>query len=364
MKHYLKVLCVLLVVVFFTGIASAQSLEERLKSMVSSNAEMYVNPLVTAFGSGMNSGWFHSARPHKLLGFDFGVRAMMVTFPDDQKTFEFDISQLSDYDFSTEILTYSIGLTAADLYPNHEVPTFFGSDEEVDVRATKDQIVDLIKGQLISEGASQTEISAASSLIDGAADDALLVVPSLKIAGTGLEFLPLVVPQAAIGLSIPMLPIKAELVFRGMPEIDLGEDLGTFKFFGGGVKLALDPFIPIPMFPVNIAVGAYTQKIALGDVLEANNTLISLMVGKDINLLVFGVGVYGAVGVESSNIELKYDFITDDGTVTPIKFDMEGENKFRTTIGGRVKLAVFNINADYSMGADNVVTIGAGISIR
>ncbi|MBU4444041.1 MAG: hypothetical protein L6422_05110 [Candidatus Marinimicrobia bacterium] len=364
MKHYLKVLCILLTVVFLTGIASAQSLEERLQTMMEKNAEMYVNPLVTAFGSGMNSGWFHSAKPHKLLGFDFGVRAMIVTFPDDQKTFNFDISQLSGYSFSTSISGYSISLTAADLYPNHEVPTFFGSDEEVDVRATKDQIVDLIEGQLISEGATQTELSTASSLIDGAADEALDVVPSLKIAGTGLEFLPLIVPQAAVGLSVPMLPIKAELVFRGIPEIDLGEDLGMFKFFGGGVKLALDPFIPIPLFPVNISVGAYTQKMTLGDVLEANNTLMSLMVGKDISLLVIGVGVYGAVGVESSNIKLKYDFITDDGTITPIKFDMKGENKFRTTVGARVRLAVFNVSADYSMGVDNVVTIGAGISIR
>ena len=129
MKRFLKVFCVFLIVfAFCAGIISAQSLEERLKSMVSSNAEMYVNPLVTAFGSGMNSGWFHSAKPHKLLGFDIGVRAMMVTFPDDQKIFEFDISQLSDYSFSTLISTYSISLTAADLYPNHEVPTFFGSD--------------------------------------------------------------------------------------------------------------------------------------------------------------------------------------------------------------------------------------------
>ncbi len=369
MKHYLKVLCVLLTVVFLTGIASAQSLEERLKSMVSSNAEMYVNPLVTAFGSGMNSGWFHSAKPHKLLGFDIGARAMVVTFPDDQKIFNFDVSQLEDYDFSPTIEGYTINLSATDLYPNTEVPTVLGSNDEVDIRADKDQLVQIIIDQLVEQGASDAVISAASSTIAAAADNALLAVPPLKLAGTGLEFLPLIVPQAAVGLSLPTLPIKAELVFRGMPEIDLGNDLGKFKFFGGGAKLALDPFIPIPMFPVNIAVGAYAQKMALGSVFEANNTLISLMAGKDFSLLLFGVGIYGAVGMESSNIKINYEYMNDEDANDPlngteIKFDMKGENKFRTTVGASVKLATFKISADYSMGADNVVTVGAGLSIR
>ena len=369
MKHYLKVLCILLTVVFLTGIALAQPLEERLQTMVSSNAEMYMNPLATAFGSGMNSGWFHSAKPHKLLGFDFGVRAMVVTFPDDQKMFDFDISQLEDYDFSTTLQGYTINMSAADLYPNTEVPTILGSNDEVDIRADKDQLVQIITDQLVEQGASDLVISTASLAINDAADDALLAVPELVLAGTGLEFLPLIVPQAAVGLSLPMLPIKAEIVIRGLPEVELDEELGSFKFVGGGVKLALDPFIPIPMFPVNIAVGAYTQKMALGSVFEANNTLMSLMVGKDLNLILFGVGIYGAIGMESSNIKINYEYMNDEDANDPlngtkIKFDMKGENKFRTTVGARIRLAVINISADYSMGADNVVTIGAGISIR
>ncbi len=370
MKHYLKVLCVLLTVVFLTGIASAQSLEERLKSMVSSNAEMYVNPLVTAFGSGMNSGWFHSARPHKLLGFDIGARAMVVTFPDDQKIFNFDVSALElNEQITIGGSTYDITLNGEDLYPNRDVPTFFGSDKEGGFDpASEDAIVDLIEGQLLDQGILQTVLDQA--VVQNNLSDIASAVPFVYTPpGTGLEFLPLIVPQAAIGLSLPTLPIKAELVFRGIPEIDLGDDLGKFKFFGGGAKLALDPFIPIPMFPVNIAVGAYTQKMALGSVFEANNTLISLMAGKDFSLLLFGVGVYGAVGMESSDIKINYEYINDKDANDPlngteIKFDMKGENKFRTTVGASVKLATFKISADYSMGADNVVTVGAGLSIR
>jgi len=365
MKSSTKLLgTMILVVLLFTGMLFGQSLEERLQSMVAKNAEMYMNPLATAFGSGMNSGWFHSAKPHKLLGFDFGVRAMAVTFPDDQKMFNFDISQLEDYNFSTTISDYSIEMTAADLYPNTEVPTILGKNKTVDVRASKDQLVQIITDQMVNKGANADAISAAGTLIEDAAENALKAVPKMEIKGTGLDFIPLVVPQAAVGLSLPMLPIKAEIVVRGMPEVEISKELGSLQFFGGGAKLALDPFIPIPMFPVNIAVGAYTQKMTLGSVFEANNTLMSLMVGKDLNLMSLGLGVYGAVGLESSNIKIKYDLELPDGTVSPVRFDMKGDNKFRTTIGGRIRLAVININADYSVGADNVFTVGAGISIR
>jgi len=374
MKNSIKLFgMAIMITMLLAGLVFGQSLEERLQSMVSTNAEMYMNPLATAFGSGMNSGWFHSAKPHKMLGFDFGVRAMAVTFPDDQKMFDFDISQLEDYDFSTTIsvLTqnYTIQMSAADLYPNTEVPSILGSKDGVDVRANKDQLVQIITNQLADQGASDAAITAAGTLIDDAAEDALQVVPSLVLAGTGLEVLPLMVPQAAVGLSLPMLPIKAEIVVRGLPEVEINKDLGSFQFFGGGVKLALDPFIPIPMFPVNIAVGAYTQKMALGSVFEANNTLLTLMAGKDLSLLLFGVGVYGAVGMESSNIKINYEYMNEEDVNDPlngtsVKFDMKGDNKFRTTIGGRIRLAVININADYTMGADNVLTAGVGISIR
>jgi hypothetical protein len=366
---------VLLILVPAFVLVAGQSIEEKLQTMVAKNAELYMNPLVTAFGSGMNSGWFHSAKPHKLLGFDVGVKAMMVTFPEDQKTFDFDISQLEDYDFSTTIsipgvtTQYSVDLSAADLYPNTEVPTVLGSNKGVDLRADKDQIVQLITGQLEDQGATAQVLSAASTYIDQAADNALNVVPPLTIAGTGLKALPLMVPQAAIGLSIPTLPIKAEIVLRGIPEVKISKELGSFKFFGGGGKLALDPFIPIPMFPVNISLGAYTQKMSLGSFFEANNTLFSLMAGKDLNLLLFGVGVYGAVGLESSNIKIKYEYMNKDDAHDPlngtkIKFDMKGDNKFRTTLGAHIRLAVFDISADYSMGADNVLTAGVGLSIR
>jgi len=374
MKISIKNVCsVLVIVALLVGLVGAQSIEEKLSEMASKNAKLYVTPLVTAFGSGMNSGWFHSAKPHKLLGFDIGVRAMLVQVPTDQKTFNFDLSAIEPITESIPLGvlgTKTITLDPDVIYPDREVPTFFGKDEAAVIEADDEGIVADIKSQLLAQGVAQAVLDqpAIQSNLQSIANN----IPDLTppIIGTNLKSLPLAAPQAAVGLSIPTLPIKAEVVVRALPEIEL-KDIGKFKFLGFGGKLALDPFIPIPMFPVNISVGAYLQKMSVGKVFETNHSLYTLMVGKDLSLLLFGVGVYGGVGMEKSKVKIKYTYNPENpdpndpiAPGTQIKFDLTGENKFRTTLGAHIRLTVFDISADYSMGADNVLTAGLGISIR
>jgi len=374
MKISIKNVCsVLVIVALLVGLVGAQSIEEKLSEMASKNAKLYVTPLVTAFGSGMNSGWFHSAKPHKLLGFDIGVRAMLVQVPTDQKTFNFDLSAIEPITESIPLGvlgTKTITLDPDVIYPDREVPTFFGKDEAAVIEADDEGIVADIKSQLLAQGVAQAVLDqpAIQSNLQSIANN----IPDLTppIIGTDLKSLPLAAPQAAVGLSIPTLPIKAEVVVRALPEIEL-KDIGKFKFLGFGGKLALDPFIPIPMFPVNISVGAYLQKMSVGKVFETNHSLYTLMVGKDLSLLLFGVGVYGGVGMEKSKVKIKYTYNPENpdpndpiAPGTQIKFDLTGENKFRTTLGAHIRLTVFDISADYSMGADNVLTAGLGISIR
>ena len=67
----------------------SQSLEENLESMAKVNARGYLGPMVTAFVMGINSGTFHNAKPHKLLGFDFKLGFSMASITDAGKTFDF-----------------------------------------------------------------------------------------------------------------------------------------------------------------------------------------------------------------------------------------------------------------------------------
>ena len=54
--------------------------------------QAYISPWANAFGGGLSSGWYNTAKPHKLGGFDIttGINAGMVPSSDDQ----FDISKI------------------------------------------------------------------------------------------------------------------------------------------------------------------------------------------------------------------------------------------------------------------------------
>ncbi|MFA4907782.1 MAG: DUF6588 family protein [archaeon] len=368
MKKGAKIFSVLLALTVLFSLSFGESIEEKLQQMAADNAKLYVTPLVTAFGSGMNSGWFHSAKPHKLLGFDLGVKAMVISIPKDQQSFVWDMSKIS---FEDEVsiggTDYTINIEGKDVYQESEVPTFFGKDKAGTIEPVSDNlIVTMLKTQLSTQGVSDDVLNS-TEVTHQLTTIAQTVQPMNTPPGINLTILPLMVPQAAVGVSIPATPIKFDVVVRALPEMDL-KDFGKFKFYGLGGKLALDPFIPLPMFGIGLSAGAYFQKMEIGKVLESNHSIFTLTAGRDFNLLILGIGVYGGVGFEKSDMKVSYTYQSSDTgdplNGTSIKFDMKGDNKFRTTVGARLRLAVININADYSTGADNVLTAGVGLTLR
>ena len=76
------------------------------------------------------------------------------------------------------------------------------------------------------------------------------------------------------------------------------------------------------------------------------NSIATLQLSKSIPFLT----VYGGFGLESSSLDVDYTY-TDAITNTeiPIKFSLDGDNKFRTTVGARIKLAFTSINVDYNI---------------
>lgn len=366
-----RVIAIVVAMTLGVGLLSAQSLEERLQTMAENNAKAYINPFVTAFGTAMNSGWFFTAKPHKLLGFDIGVRAMAVEVPKSQQYFNFDVSALD----ITETIsipgvgTYTMSLDPEKIYPNRQVPTSLGSKEGGYIPAiSDDEIVTEFENQLMNQGVSQTILD--QPTVQDNLYSIANNIPDLETPpGIDLAYFPLAVPQASVGLSLPMLPIHLELSGRYLPEVQISEEIGKFKFMGAGAKLALDPFVPLPLFGIKIAAGAYMQKLEVGKIIESNHALYSLQVSRDFSLLALGVGVYGGIGKETSDFKVKYTYNntgnpSDPLNGTQIKFDLKGENDFRTTIGLRLRLAFLNINADISNGTDKVATAGVSLTLR
>ena len=44
--------------------------------------ESYFSPLAESYGTGLNSGWYNTAKPHKLFGFDLTFNLNTVIIPD------------------------------------------------------------------------------------------------------------------------------------------------------------------------------------------------------------------------------------------------------------------------------------------
>jgi hypothetical protein len=81
--------------------------DDRFSQLNEENIIGFGKPLVTALGSGINTGAFYSADVPSTFGFSFSIRAMLISIPDDQLTFT---------------PTLPKGYTASEA-----TPTFFGS---------------------------------------------------------------------------------------------------------------------------------------------------------------------------------------------------------------------------------------------
>ncbi|MCF7902087.1 MAG: hypothetical protein K9M19_01545 [Candidatus Marinimicrobia bacterium] len=176
--------------------------------------------------------------------------------------------------------------------------------------------------------------------------------------------MPIPIVQASLGL-----PMGTEISARFFPEQDLG-DLGKFSFYGGGLRLNLDQFIPIPLFPVDITAGAFYQQMKMGDIITATNMHYGLQVGKSINLLIFGLGAYVDAGLDATSIDVNYDANIDmpDGSTSTsnVSFTLDGEGGPRYGAGLFIKpLPFIYISAAYSQTSTNqVATVGLNIGMR
>ena len=155
-------------------------------------------------------------------------------------------------------------------------------------------------------------------------------------------------------------------------------------------------------FPIDLSLGYYTNDLELdfsGATINSTNRMISLQAGKTLNLPSFlaflgGVGIYGGIGFESSDLNLGYELanplaygcfsgsgtykenIEDEegctgsnswetGVPTDISLSFPGDNTFRSLIGARMRILLVDAYVDYNMGnSNNAINAGLGITFR
>lgn len=333
-KAFLSLLLIVMVTALFAGV------QEKLEQFGKDNGIVYVKPLVTAFGTTMNTGLFNTAKVLKPFMFGLNVNMMLAFVPDEDKLFTAVRPDLCIEHPTTGELIY--------LYEDEELEsaTVFGEDGATFVHNT-----DLDDPILLA-------------LLDLSQED----VNSLDISlpgGINLPAVPFLMPQFNLGL-----PFGNEIMIRGFPKVEISKDIGDLGFWGIGLKHSISQYIPL--IPIDIAIQAAYQNLYVGELLTFSNLNANLEVSK--KLLMWTL--YAGVGYDKTDVAADYTYeyttlVEDEnvpGLYLPgtaeqhIKFDVDGENEIRTTIGIRYSLLLLKLYADYTISKYSVFNAGIGVS--
>lgn len=328
-----RIHALLFFMLLLTFAAIAQNdLGSQLAKVAGQNAVSYVSPLLSGLGADLNSGLYHSADLHDILGFDVGVKLTAFTPKDEDKAFDFVLPDQISYGG----VTLQAGTDYDKLITGS--PTALGekSGREVKVKSTSSYVP--LRGQTI------------------------FTTPQ----GFNLKAVPLIVPQAAVGLPLGFEVIGRFIPTTTVPPSSYGEPVGKVSFVGFGLRHSIDQYIPL--CPVDIAVHFMTQKLTISD--NDDNKILSgsgIAYGAEVSKSLAVLTLYGGFQMEKSSWNIEPYTFTDpskNATVRVDGFSVDGKNTSRFHAGARLLLLLVNIHADYSFAKQPVITAGVGITFR
>ena len=286
---------------------STQSLAQigvNINSLPPFETSEYIKPLSTWFGTYFNSGTYYDASVSDLWGFKFSIVGSYVMIPEDQRTFKPD-PQLSGVG--------NIEPTA----------TIFGN------RASY---------YLGSNGFFT------------------------YTAGLALKAVPFGVYQFSGST------LNTELMIRFFPKVKFGE--AKVGVLGFGLKHEISSYFPL--LPVDVSVQLLYNNFDFefddGDPvnytkLKSNNFAFNVHASKTFAGIFI---VYSGLQFETSNMDMSYYFEDTNNYYPGIgnkinELDIKGDNNFRYTLGGALKLGIFVINADVNLTKFTVFTTGLSL---
>lgn len=313
-----------LLIIFSSTITFSQVIVKETESS-QSLIEAYISPLGESIGQGLNNGWFNTAKPHKLGGFDLTFNFNIVSLPNTSLVFDpNEIEGFSSNSLSPTLLGKGDGATITYDHPSGFSETFKMPDQAVQLNN--------------------------------------LPIPTLNL-GVGL--------------------IKeTELNVRYIPNTNydikmLGQ--GSVNLLGIGLKHNLMQWIPLASkLPIHLSIqGAYTT---LNTSFEIKSDNIDQMV--ELNTVAYNYNLilskkllmltpYLSIGYSNSitNFKSETKFNLGDG-LNAVEFNIPNDIDFTNlglmnySAGIRVQLALLSLHISQSFSEYKTTSIGAGISFR
>jgi hypothetical protein len=340
----------------------------------------YASPLMKSIGSGLNAGWFQTAKPHGIGGFDL--------------TFSLNVPFAPTADQSYD----ASGFKNVKLDPSNTSttsPTIFGEGKEgpkMNVIAPNPLHKGFADNFPGAPNPYQKDTAIASFNLPQGAGINYFPVPTAQLSvgvGFGTEvsvrFIPTVTASdAKIGLFGFAVKHDFKQWIPGMKELpfDLSAMFGYTNLnldYGFSGDNAISPESGPDIQPDQSGKTFDNQKLTLTSKAWTTNVIISKKLGPFTPYLGVGYqaasttlkleGDYPITSINenydpaalpgSSNSKIKkIDAVTDPISITG---DISG---FRANAGFRLKLAVLTIHADYTLGKYNVASVGLGINLQ
>lgn len=312
---------------------SAQEFGESLEQLTDANARLYLRPVFEGLGAALNTGFAESARAHRSLGFDVGVRIMGAIVPEGRKTFQ---PVLPDE------VTYR-GQTFQDPYAPADGP------------ARSPTAVGVGQGlRVVPSGAF------ADALRDAGEEPESAEWTFRFPDGSDVPTVPFVVLQGSLGLGL-----HTDATVRMIPSVEPSSELGSVRAFGVGGKHEITGWFG-PGLPVRVALTGGYQNFEIADYLEATTTTFSVLVGRDVGPL----DVYAVGGTTRPSMDVRYEANNPgDNPVAPpdaisVAFSPDLASETRFGVGANLRLLVLNISGEMTFGDYDVATLKAGLSFR
>ena len=303
---------------------SAQNITVSNTSDAKNFLEAYFSPFAESIGAGLNKGWYNTAKPHKLAGFDVSLSLNLITISDEVASF--DVNSIENFS-STSSSTPSIlgsGKGATINYQNENVSgQFVMPDQNIEIKAVP--------------------------------------IPTLNV-GLGL--------------------IKGtEINVRYIPtyEYNIGfVGKGSVELYGAGIKhnilqwLPLDKFLPFDLSiqsafsKFNTSFEVESQSVRQGVDLDIRASTVNLIFSKKFAMIT----AYGSVGQNFVSSTLNANTNFSLGSTSTLNFDFPLEinlpktSEMQASAGVRLQFAIFTLFANQTFSSYPSTSAGIGISFR
>lgn len=301
----------------------------------------YINPAMTGLIYGMNNGWYHTAKVHKLFGFDISIGLNASIVPSSDEIFRF-----ADLGLTNVTSTSQTAATVAG--PNSlEAPVTFSGT---------------IQGQAVT---------ATFNMPGGVKDD----LPINAIPTPAVQF--------TMGL-----PWKIDGMVRLVPKV--GSDNVKGSLLGLGVKKEITSwFGPMEKTPLHVSLLAAFTSMTVDYDIQAESTIPGSNQKAEFDLNSYTIeaiaslnfpfiNIFGGFGYNggssdlsmSGTYQLEYntglpapnDTLTET-VVDPVDLSFNASG-FKTTLGARISLGFFKIFGSYTIQEYNTLNAGIAFSFR